>query len=88
MNALTRSDWPGNIRELENFIERAVILSNSSTLRAPLAELQVSASSASPSDATLEKTEREHILRGFARPKVSSLESTERLRGWDLSALR
>ena len=40
MKALTRWDWPGNIRELENFIERAVILSKGPTLRAPLAELQ------------------------------------------------
>jgi len=39
MDALMTWDWPGNIRELENFIERAVILSEGNTLSAPLAEL-------------------------------------------------
>jgi formate hydrogenlyase transcriptional activator len=36
---LTAWEWPGNIRELENFIERAVILTRGKTLEAPLAEL-------------------------------------------------
>jgi formate hydrogenlyase transcriptional activator len=40
MDALVRYDWPGNIRELQNFIERAVILSPDSVLRAPVAELE------------------------------------------------
>ena len=40
MLALTQWDWPGNIRELEHFIERAVILSKGAVLRAPLTELQ------------------------------------------------
>ena len=31
MEALSRYDWPGNIRELENFMERAVILTRGST---------------------------------------------------------
>jgi formate hydrogenlyase transcriptional activator len=39
MKALTAWDWPGNIRELENFIERAVILTRGESLAAPLAEL-------------------------------------------------
>ncbi len=39
MDALARYPWPGNIRELQNFIERAVILSPQSTLRAPVSEL-------------------------------------------------
>jgi formate hydrogenlyase transcriptional activator len=39
IHALMSWDWPGNIRELENFIERAVILSQGNTLNAPLAEL-------------------------------------------------
>jgi len=37
---LTAWDWPGNIRELENFIERAVILTRGRTLEAPLSELR------------------------------------------------
>jgi formate hydrogenlyase transcriptional activator len=40
MKALTAWDWPGNIRELENFIERAVILTKGESLAAPLAELR------------------------------------------------
>lgn len=40
MKALLTWDWPGNIRELENFIERAMILSRGKSLDAPLAELQ------------------------------------------------
>ena len=39
MKGLTTWDWPGNIRELENFIERAVILTRGSSLEAPLEEL-------------------------------------------------
>ena len=40
MAALSQYYWPGNIRELENFIERAVILSRGSTLTVPLGELK------------------------------------------------
>jgi formate hydrogenlyase transcriptional activator len=40
MKGLTAWDWPGNIRELENFIERAVILTRSKSLEAPLGELR------------------------------------------------
>src|SRR6202030_2266083 len=40
MDSLQRSYWPGNIRELENVIERAVILSSGPELRVPLADLQ------------------------------------------------
>ena len=38
---LTSYSWPGNIRELQNLIERAVILSRGSVLEVPLAELSV-----------------------------------------------
>ena len=40
MDALSRYHWPGNIRELENLIERAVILSRGANLDVPLAELK------------------------------------------------
>jgi formate hydrogenlyase transcriptional activator len=40
MKGLRTWDWPGNIRELENFVERAVILTRGKSLEAPLAELR------------------------------------------------
>jgi len=40
MKGLTVWDWPGNIRELENFIERAVIVTRGKSLEAPLGELR------------------------------------------------
>jgi formate hydrogenlyase transcriptional activator len=40
MRGLTDWEWPGNIRELENFIERAVILTRGNSLEAPLGELR------------------------------------------------
>jgi formate hydrogenlyase transcriptional activator len=60
MEALVRHSWPGNIRELQNFIERSVILSNSAVLRGSLPELtrpfKVSGA------VTLDEAERSHIL--------------------------
>jgi formate hydrogenlyase transcriptional activator len=63
MDAFMRWHWPGNVRELENFIERSVILSSGSVLRAPLSELQTGLEEDTPTDATLQSAEREHILR-------------------------
>jgi transcriptional regulator with GAF, ATPase, and Fis domain len=62
MAALVAWHWPGNIRELENFIERAVILSRGPNLRAPLAEIRQVALECSGS-ATLEEVERQHVVR-------------------------
>jgi formate hydrogenlyase transcriptional activator len=39
MSAIMRYDWPGNIRELQNFLERSVILTSGKQLRAPIGEL-------------------------------------------------
>jgi formate hydrogenlyase transcriptional activator len=62
MDAMLQWNWPGNIRELENFIERSVILSEGSVLRAPLAELrQEIGRQRSGSEGTLEDRERDHI---------------------------
>jgi formate hydrogenlyase transcriptional activator len=63
MQALVNWRWPGNIRELENFMERSVILSSGSTLRSPLAELQAPAEPSGSTDTNLESAERDHILR-------------------------
>jgi formate hydrogenlyase transcriptional activator len=67
MKALVRWPWPGNIRELENFLERAVILTRGPVLYVPLAELETKAEEAIESAAiespTLHAAEREHILR-------------------------
>ena len=64
MEALTRWNWPGNIRELENFIERAVILSQGPILHAPLGELKAPGEEAKPTrETSLEGTERKHIIR-------------------------
>jgi formate hydrogenlyase transcriptional activator len=62
MNALVGWNWPGNIRELENFIERAVILSRGPNLRAPLAEIRQDALESAGS-VTLEQVQREHVVR-------------------------
>jgi PAS domain S-box-containing protein len=70
MKALTKWDWPGNIRELENFVERCVILSKGPVLRAPVSELQVpEETTAWREDVSLEATEREHILRVLREAK-------------------
>jgi DNA-binding NtrC family response regulator len=70
MKALTKWDWPGNIRELENFIERSVILSKGPALRAPLPELQVQEETPiEQQDVSLEAADREHILRVLREAK-------------------
>lgn len=63
MNALVRWDWPGNIRELENFIERSVILTRGTTLRVPLAELEHPDDQPPAAASTLASNDRNHILR-------------------------
>ncbi|HUL72642.1 MAG TPA: sigma 54-interacting transcriptional regulator [Vicinamibacterales bacterium] len=68
MSTLSRYHWPGNIRELENFIERAVILTRGSSLDAPLGELERRVEdpveTAAPAT-TLEAAERDHIRRAL-----------------------
>jgi formate hydrogenlyase transcriptional activator len=72
MNVLVAYDWPGNIRELQNLVERAVILSTGAVLNVPLRDLQSHPQAAVPTDApangkprkieTLEDVERRHVL--------------------------
>jgi formate hydrogenlyase transcriptional activator len=64
MNALVRYPWPGNIRELQNVIERAVILSKGPVLKVALSDLKVRPAELGQlnGSATLEEVERRHIL--------------------------
>jgi len=64
MDALTAYAWPGNIRELENLVERAVILSTGPHLVVPLSELKTSRPVMDEASvSTLEAAERDHIVR-------------------------
>ncbi len=63
MAALCNWHWPGNIREMENFVERAVILSRGPVLNVPVNELKEPTRPTAETDGTLHSTEREYILR-------------------------
>jgi len=65
MSALIHYPWPGNIRELQNVIERAVILSKGPVLKVSLSDLKAKTSDTNghtDGAATLEEIERRHIL--------------------------
>ena len=63
MEALVNADWPGNIRELENFIERCVILTQGDELNVPRAELKGAVSRpVAPGASTFEDAERQVII--------------------------
>jgi formate hydrogenlyase transcriptional activator len=62
VEAMMHWRWPGNIRELENFIERSVILSEDTRLHAPLAELRQESAPRPDLEQTLRDREREHII--------------------------
>jgi formate hydrogenlyase transcriptional activator len=70
MDALRRWKWPGNIRELENLLERAVILTRGPVLYVPLAELDnAEEEEAETENPSLRAAEREHILRVLREAK-------------------
>ncbi|PYT82605.1 MAG: hypothetical protein DMG41_32970 [Acidobacteria bacterium] len=62
MEALVNAEWPGNIRELENFIERCVIFTRGDELNVPCAELR---RSAAPAPSTFEQAERQIIIQAL-----------------------
>jgi formate hydrogenlyase transcriptional activator len=73
MREFTEYNWPGNIRELQNVIERAVIVSSDGVLHLPEPLVQTTTTPADESEAfkepmkvsTLDEAEREHILRAL-----------------------
>ncbi len=66
MDALSQYSWPGNIRELQNLMERAALLSAGPSLRVPLAEILAESScGAAGAGNALEQAEREQIVRAL-----------------------
>ena len=61
LDRMVEWSWPGNIRELENLVERSIILTPGSTLHVPLAELRQP--EGAETNGTLQETDREHIIR-------------------------
>jgi formate hydrogenlyase transcriptional activator len=69
LDALSRYHWPGNIRELQNVVERSVILSNGSVLAVAMPELIGKPIAAGPHQRTPDTSqtaERERILRALS----------------------
>jgi formate hydrogenlyase transcriptional activator len=63
METMTRYDWPGNIRELQNVIERSVILTQGEVLNVSMPEVAaVSGVSSTRSSEKVQAAERERIL--------------------------
>jgi DNA-binding NtrC family response regulator len=87
-------DWPGNIRELENLVERAIIMSNGGVLDAVELFSQAPPSEKAPSvaasDATLEEMERAHIRRVLERTRwvIEGERGAARILGLNPSTLR
>jgi formate hydrogenlyase transcriptional activator len=72
MEALTRYDWPGNIRELQNVLERSVILTHGNTLQIAMSDLGQTSRSSVPSSSgskVSQATERQAIIRALEDAK-------------------
>jgi transcriptional regulator with GAF, ATPase, and Fis domain len=67
MDRLTQYGWPGNIRELQNLIERAVVVAEGPIIRIDEAMLGLDPGTDKPGVQSLEDVERAHILRALAR---------------------
>jgi formate hydrogenlyase transcriptional activator len=76
MDALSNYSWPGNIRELENLLERAVILSPGKELRVPLSELKSATLAAAGADSS--STSTSLTFSPSAASSISTLEEAER----------
>ncbi|WP_319523897.1 sigma 54-interacting transcriptional regulator [uncultured Desulfosarcina sp.] len=89
MDTLRNYHWPGNIRELENVLERAVINSSGPKLHL-VDELQKAGKMVAEANRTLADVEREYILQVLERAhwKVSGKNSAAEILGLDRSTLR
>jgi NtrC-family two-component system response regulator AlgB len=93
--ALSAHSWPGNLRELRNAVERAIILSPSDLLEPqdlglPAVDTPGTTASAGPivlgSEVSLDEIEREHLARVVAR--APSFEAAARILGIDATTLQ
>ncbi|MGY4425133.1 transcriptional regulator with GAF, ATPase, and Fis domain [Bradyrhizobium sp. JR6.1] len=67
MNTLMGYSWPGNIRELRNAIERAMILTRGPVLHVKLGHKSIQLDAGKAMDGTLGQAERTHIVRALER---------------------
>ncbi|MFT3822697.1 MAG: sigma-54 dependent transcriptional regulator [Chitinophagaceae bacterium] len=91
--AMMQHSWPGNIRELENFIERSVLLSKDNTITL-LPQIQITTNTISKPEEraaikTIEENEREHILATLksCKGKISGKGGAAELLGVNVSTL-
>jgi formate hydrogenlyase transcriptional activator len=90
IDRLINYPWPGNIRELENVIERAVVISHGPTIEIDNSILGLNTDSQTPGIETLEDLERTHIIRGLEQTKwmVHGKEGAASILGINPSTLR
>ena len=69
MDAMLAYDWPGNIRQLQNYVEHGVIISAGSAFEPPLLQLQSRKAGLPSSRKTLEDAMREHILQALEQTR-------------------
>ena len=62
MDAMIAYQWPGNIRQLQNFVEHGVIVSPGPLFDPPLSQLRIQKASAPKNSKTLDDATRDHVL--------------------------
>ena len=67
MESLLRYDWPGNIRELQNIVERAAVVASGPIVTVDASLLRTQAAAPDSSIETLEEMERGHITRALKK---------------------
>ena len=69
MDAMVAYDWPGNVRQLQNFVEHGVILSPGPIFEPPLSQLQSQKTSPAKNSKTLDDATRDHVLQALEETK-------------------
>jgi formate hydrogenlyase transcriptional activator len=69
MDAMTSYDWPGNIRQLQNFVEHGVIISRGAAFQPALEQLENKKTSLPKTRKTLDEAVREHILQALEQTR-------------------